>query len=99
MSSPKSSTPSALGRLRQKVANSRFGRAPVLLRKIVVGVIGSTILLLGVALILLPGPAILVIPLGLGVLATEFVWARRVLERGRLFVRTLGSRMRRSAPK
>jgi len=35
--------------------------------------------LIGVALIVLPGPAFLVIPVGLGVLATELVWARKLL--------------------
>ncbi len=39
-----------------------------------VGVIGGTILLIGVALIVLPGPAFVVIPVGLAVLATEFLW-------------------------
>jgi hypothetical protein len=32
-----------------------------------------------VALIVLPGPAFLVIPAGLAILATEFLWARRLL--------------------
>jgi len=30
-------------------------------------------------MIVLPGPAVIVIPVGLGVLATEFVWARKLL--------------------
>jgi tellurite resistance protein TerC len=30
-------------------------------------------------MIVLPGPAVLVIPLGLGILAIEFAWARRWL--------------------
>jgi tellurite resistance protein TerC len=50
-------------------------------RKIVVAVLGSTILALGIALIVLPGPAVIVIPLGLTILATEFLWARRLLRR------------------
>lgn len=49
-------------------------------RRFVVTLIGVTVLLIGVALIVLPGPAFLVIPLGLGILATEFVWARRLLK-------------------
>jgi tellurite resistance protein TerC len=52
-------------------------------RKILIALIGTTVLLIGVALIVLPGPAFIVIPLGLGILATEFIWARRVIERGR----------------
>ena len=45
-------------------------------RRIVVAVIGSSVLLIGVAMVLLPGPAIIVIPLGLGILGLEFAWAR-----------------------
>lgn len=52
-------------------------------RRAVVAVIGFTVLLTGVAMIVLPGPAVLVIPLGLAILATEFVWARRILQRTR----------------
>jgi uncharacterized protein (TIGR02611 family) len=51
-------------------------------RKLIVGVIGSTVVLFGLALIILPGPAVLVVPLGLAILATEFAWARRIVRRG-----------------
>jgi Putative transmembrane protein (PGPGW) len=56
------------------------------LRKTLVGLIGATVFLIGLALVVLPGPAILVIPVGLAILATEFARARRVMKRGRLFV-------------
>jgi tellurite resistance protein TerC len=48
-------------------------------RRAVILVLGSSVLLIGVAMILLPGPAIIVIPLGLSILAVEFAWARRWL--------------------
>ena len=48
-------------------------------RRLVVFIVGMTIVLFGVALIVLPGPAFIVIPLGIAVLATEFAWARRWL--------------------
>jgi tellurite resistance protein TerC len=51
------------------------------LRRLAVGVIGATILAIGLAMIVLPGPATVVIPVGLGILAVEFAWARRMLER------------------
>ncbi len=51
------------------------------IKKIIVGIIGFTILFIGVLLIVLPGPAFIVIPLGLGILATEFVWARKILNK------------------
>ena len=50
-------------------------------RKVAVAVIGTTVLTFGIALIVLPGPAFVVIPLGLAILATEFLWARRLLRR------------------
>lgn len=48
-------------------------------KRLVVTVIGFTILAAGVVMIVLPGPAIVVIPIGLAVLATEFIWARELL--------------------
>lgn len=50
-------------------------------RRVLVLVIGGTILLLGAVLLFTPGPAFVVIPIGLSILATEFVWARRWLRR------------------
>lgn len=50
-------------------------------RKVVVAASGATVVAVGVALIVLPGPAIVVIPLGFAILATEFLWARRLLRR------------------
>lgn len=48
-------------------------------RRIAVAVAGTTVLLIGVAMIVLPGPALVVIPVGLGILGLEFAWARRWL--------------------
>lgn len=52
-------------------------------KRVVVLIVGGTVVLLGVALIFLPGPAFIVIPAGLGILAVEFEWARRWLRRAR----------------
>ena len=49
--------------------------------RLIVVVVGFTVLLIGLALLVLPGPAIVVIPTGLAILATEFVWARKLLHR------------------
>ena len=64
--------------------------APSLARRLVraawrsiVLVVGGTVVAIGVAMIVLPGPAFIVIPAGLGILATEFLWARRLLVRVR----------------
>jgi uncharacterized protein (TIGR02611 family) len=52
-------------------------------RRVIVSVIGATVLLIGVALLVLPGPAFIVIPIGLAILATEYAWARRWLKKVR----------------
>lgn len=44
-------------------------------------VFGFTLLAIGVVMIVTPGPGWLTILLALGVLAAEFVWARRLLDR------------------
>ncbi len=49
-------------------------------RKILVLIAGVTLLVVGVAMMVLPGPATVVIPLGLALLGTEFIWARRLLK-------------------
>lgn len=52
-------------------------------RKVVILVIGGTVTLVGIVLIVLPGPAFIVIPAGLAILAIEFAWARRWLEKAK----------------
>ena len=50
-------------------------------RRVIVSVVGATVLLIGIALLVLPGPAFVVIPVGLAILATEYAWARRGSEK------------------
>ncbi len=54
-------------------------------------VLGFTVLLLGFMMVVMPGPAIVVIPLGLAILATEYAWARRYLKRFKEGGEKLGS--------
>jgi uncharacterized protein (TIGR02611 family) len=49
------------------------------IRRLVIGVVGGTVLLIGIIMIVTPGPAVVVIPMGLAILATEFIWARTLL--------------------
>jgi uncharacterized protein (TIGR02611 family) len=49
------------------------------MRKLFVGIMGGTVLLIGVVLLVLPGPGVLIIAAGFAILATEFFWARRAL--------------------
>lgn len=63
-------------------------------RKLIVLVVGLTIVAIGLIMLgPVPGPGIVVIPIGLSVLAAEFVWARRLLHRYSDHVRTLGRRV------
>ena len=48
-------------------------------KRVIVIVIGFSVLVVGIAMIVLPGPAVVVIPIGLAILATEFLWARKLL--------------------
>lgn len=50
-------------------------------KKVIRIVIGFTLLIVGIFLIFLPGPATLVIPAGLAILAGEFIWARKLLKK------------------
>jgi tellurite resistance protein TerC len=50
-------------------------------RRTAIALIGSTVIMLGIAMLVLPGPGLLVIPIGLALLSTEFLWARRWLAR------------------
>jgi tellurite resistance protein TerC len=50
-------------------------------RRIAVAIVGGTVLAIGVALIVLPGPAFVVIPIGLAILSAEFAWARHWLRK------------------
>jgi uncharacterized protein (TIGR02611 family) len=50
-------------------------------RRTVVAVVGGTVVATGIVLIVLPGPAMVVIPIGLAILGSEFVWARRLLRK------------------
>ena len=60
-------------------------------RKVFIAVAGTTVLLVGILMIALPGPAFVVIPLGLGILATEFIWAKRLLKKMKEKIRQLAS--------
>lgn len=48
-------------------------------RRVIILLVGSTVVVIGIAMIVTPAPAILVIPIGLSILAIEFAWARRWL--------------------
>lgn len=50
-------------------------------RRIIILILGSTVILFGIILLFTPGPACVVIPAGIAILATEFVWAQQLLRK------------------
>jgi tellurite resistance protein TerC len=67
-------------------------------RRIAISLIGCTVILIGVAMIILPGPALVVIPLGLGILGLEFAWARSWLARAKTATNGLVNGLRKVNP-
>jgi tellurite resistance protein TerC len=63
-------------------------------RRIAITIIGATVVLLGVAMLVLPGPGILTIILGLMLLGVEFAFARRWLARIKTTTRKAADRVR-----
>ena len=77
MSEPEAAKPSLIERLRAQQATHRHRSKFVRLGFVIVG---FTVLLGGIAMLVLPGPALAVIPIGLAILSLEFAWAARLLE-------------------
>jgi uncharacterized protein (TIGR02611 family) len=50
-------------------------------RRIAITIVGATVLLVGIIMIVTPGPAFVFIPVGLAILGLEFAWARSWLKR------------------
>ena len=63
------------------------------MRRLLVGLVGTAIVLLGLVFVVTPGPAFLVIPAGLGVLALEFETPRRRREQLAAWIRKRRSRI------
>jgi len=64
-----------------------------MVRRLIILVVGLTVVLIGMALLVLPGPAVIVIPAGLAILATEFIWARKLLNKMKSEAARLGSKL------
>ena len=75
----------------EKLAISTYRQA----RRALVLLLGSSVLLIGLAMVVLPGPAIIVIPLGIAILALEFAWARRWLNKIQLAVARVSAATKR----
>ena len=64
-------------------------------KRIAIGIVGGSVLLIGIALIVLPGPAFVVIPVGLGILGLEFAWARSWLKKAKAKAQEMAHRFRK----
>lgn len=67
-------------------------------KRIAVLVVGSALVVVGLALLVLPGPGILVIIAGLAVLASEFAWAEHLLDEAQARAKQAGAAATRSLP-
>jgi tellurite resistance protein TerC len=86
-----------MSKLEPILSRAGLGRgSPV--RKVLIAIIGTTVLIIGIVLIILPGPAFIVIPIGLAILASEFIWARRLIEKGRAVINKIRRRGKEPAP-
>jgi uncharacterized protein (TIGR02611 family) len=83
--------PGLLDEVAEKLGfRDRLRQSPALdtVWRVGVGVLGVAIVLLGLVLVPLPGPGWLIVFVGLGILASEFAWAERLLDYGRSRFRT-----------
>jgi uncharacterized protein (TIGR02611 family) len=67
-------------------------------RRTAVAVAGSMVVVVGLALLVLPGPGLLLLTAGLALLATEFPWAQRWLTRLRGHAKQAAQRVRPAKP-
>lgn len=75
--SPDAATTSPLGPEAEELARTALRQA----RRVQILIVGTAIVLMGVFMLIGPGPGLLVIPIGLAMLATEFAWARQLLDK------------------
>ena len=64
---------------RLEAQRERHRKRPFVVRVLYI-VVGFTLLAAGAAMLILPGPAFVVIPIGLAVLSLEFAWAEQLLD-------------------
>jgi uncharacterized protein (TIGR02611 family) len=75
---------------------AQWRRLPHPVRWVGVAFVGGTLIVVGVVLLVLPGPGLVLIALGVAVLATEFAWAEATLRRMKNVGSAAVSRIRRS---
>lgn len=79
-----------------KYIKGAWRKLPHPLRWLVAATVGVTLLVLGIAFLVLPGPGIPLIIAGLAILATEFTWAEIWLNRTKHHVNNAVKRVRKT---
>ena len=67
-------------------------------KRIAIGIVGGSVLIVGIAMIVLPGPAFVVIPVGLGILGLEFAWARIWLRKAKAKAQEVAHKFKKNDP-
>ncbi len=81
-----------LPRLRGDQAIALASRSLRQIKRLIILVVGVTVVIVGIIMLVAPGPGLVVIPIGLGVLATEFVWAKRLLQNYKRYAQQFAAR-------
>jgi uncharacterized protein (TIGR02611 family) len=76
---------------RARVASS-WRSMPRPMRLLMAATGGTTLIVVGVVMLVLPGPGLLVIAMGVALLATEFAWAQHVMHHGRRHARRIAAK-------
>jgi tellurite resistance protein TerC len=63
-------------------------------KRIAIGIVGGSVLIVGICMIVLPGPAFIVIPAGLAILGIEFAWARIWLKKAKAKAQQMAQSLR-----
>jgi uncharacterized protein (TIGR02611 family) len=66
-----------------------------LIRKAAVAIVGSTVVIIGAALLILPGPGVIVILAGIAILALEFEWAQKHLNKSKEVLKKAGQKIKK----
>lgn len=77
--------------IRQQIKSNPYGS---LVWRIFIGVVGGLVTVLGAVFLFAPGPGLLVLLAGLGILATEFAWASSAIRKTKSIAQATSERLR-----
>ena len=77
--------------LRQQIKSNLYGS---IVWRVFIGVIGGLVTIIGTIFLFAPGPGLLVLLAGLGILATEFAWAANAIRKTKSIAQTTSEKFR-----